>query len=89
LANYDIVYTPGFRKALHGLSTVDYELVLEKTKIMEGNPFHPSHRTKKMQGRFRRYESSVTKSIRLIWDFDEGKIILMLDVGHHDILDKH
>lgn len=30
--------------------------------------------------------------IRLIWRFDdesEDKIILMLDVGHHDVLKKH
>jgi len=27
--------------------------------------------------------------IRIIWCYDDGKIILLLDIGYHDILDKY
>ncbi|MDR2692650.1 MAG: hypothetical protein LBB74_00335 [Chitinispirillales bacterium] len=53
---------------------------------LEDDPFYPSLRTKKLKGKSGRYESSVNMDIRLIWRFENGKIILLLNIGHHDIL---
>ncbi|MCL2814175.1 MAG: cytotoxin [Oscillospiraceae bacterium] len=52
------------------------------------NPLHPSLRTKRIQGTESLYESSVNMDIRLIWHYEEEQIILMLDIGRHDILNQ-
>jgi mRNA-degrading endonuclease YafQ of YafQ-DinJ toxin-antitoxin module len=94
MTNYTTVPTKGFEKELRKLSAVDQSLVLRKMLMLSDNPFYPSLRTKKLQGKTEVYESSVNMDIRLIWNFDEDeegkqKIIIMLDVGHHDILNKY
>ena len=58
----------------------------KKLIILAQNPNHPSLRTKRIQGTERLYESSVNMDVRLIWHYGGGTIIIMLDVGHHDIL---
>ncbi|MDR2591403.1 MAG: hypothetical protein LBC59_01170 [Chitinispirillales bacterium] len=65
--------------------------MLKTIDIMEENPYYQSLRTKKMNGR-RKYQrelfkSRVNRDIRLIWYFDDDndKIIVMLEVGHHDV----
>jgi mRNA-degrading endonuclease YafQ of YafQ-DinJ toxin-antitoxin module len=64
-------------------------MVLKKLDILKKDPFYPSLRTKRMRGGSSNYESSVNMDIRLIWEFEDDKIILMLDVGHHDVLSKY
>lgn len=34
------------------------------------------------------WESSVNMDIRIIWFYENNEIILLLDIGHHDILNK-
>ncbi|MDR2592688.1 MAG: hypothetical protein LBC59_07775 [Chitinispirillales bacterium] len=64
---------------------------METVEVMKNDPYYQSLRTKKMRGRrkYQRdlYESRVNRDIRLIWYFDDDndKIILMLEVGHHDV----
>lgn len=52
------------------------------------NPLHPSLRTKKIQGAEGMWESSVNMDIRIIWFYENNELILLLDIGHHDILNK-
>jgi mRNA-degrading endonuclease RelE of RelBE toxin-antitoxin system len=89
LANYNIVPSKGFEKELGKLSDIDKQAVFNKIALLEDNPFYPSLRTKKLKGNSGCYESSVNMSIRMIWQFENNKIILMLDVGHHDVLRKY
>ena len=50
-------------------------------------PFYPSLRTKKVQGLTNVFEMSVNMDIRILWKYEDGVIILLLDIGHHkDIL---
>ena len=58
----------------------------EKLIRLAENPNHPSLRTKRIQGTERLFESSVNMDIRLIWHYEGDKLIILLDVGHHDIL---
>lgn len=46
---------------------------------------HPSLRTKRIQGIDRLFECSVNMDIRIIWHYEGNLIIVLLDVGHHDI----
>lgn len=69
------------------LSPPEQKAVVQKLKILAGNPFHPSLRTKKVQGLDNVFEMSVNMDIRILWQYKNGVIILLLDVGHHkDIL---
>lgn len=53
--------------------------------LLEVNPYHPSLRLHKLQGKLRLYHSiSIDMSYRLVIDFIiEEKQILLLSIGHH------
>jgi mRNA-degrading endonuclease YafQ of YafQ-DinJ toxin-antitoxin module len=53
------------------------------------DPNHPSLRTKRIQGTQRLFESSVNMDVRLIWHYEGDALIILLDVGHHDILKQY
>jgi len=87
---YTIQLTKRFMKDIRKLSVRDQELVLDKLAIMEANPRYQS---KKMEGRLglgRRetFRTRVNDDIRLLWQYGESgrMIIIMLRVGHHDVL---
>ena len=58
----------------------------DKLLRLAENPNHPSLRTKRIKGTARLYESSVNMDVRLIWHYEDDTLIILLDVGHHDIL---
>lgn len=55
-------------------------------KHFKGLSSHPSLRTKRIQGTTDLFECSVNMDIRIIWYYEGSKMIILLDVGHHDIL---
>jgi len=59
-----------------------------KLIFLAKDPNHPSLRTKRIQGTERLYESSVNMDVRLIWYYEGDNLIILLEVGHHDILGK-
>lgn len=84
---YKLKYTKAFEKGLKKLSSAEQQAVMRKLKILVENPFHPSLRTKKVQGLNGVFEMSVNMDIRILWRHEDGIIILLIDVGHHkDIL---
>ena len=50
---------------------------------------HPSLRTKRIQGTKDLFECNVNMDIRIIWYYEGDKLIILVDVGHHDILDQY
>ena len=50
------------------------------------NPTHPSLRTKKIKGTDGLWESSVNMDIRIIQFYEDSEMIILLYIGHHDIL---
>jgi mRNA-degrading endonuclease RelE of RelBE toxin-antitoxin system len=92
MTKYTAILSKSFFRELGKLSAQQQKMVLKKLKILESNPYYPSLRTKKVLGigtRDERYESSINMDIRVIWRFEENKIIIVLDVGHHDVLKKY
>ena len=84
---YKLKYTKVFEKDLKSLSSKEQKAVSQKLKILAENPFYQSLRTKKVQGLDNVFEMSVNMDIRILWKYEDGIIILLLDVGHHkDIL---
>ena len=60
---------------------------MQKLKLLVQDPFYPSLRTKKVQGFLDVFEMSVNMDIRILWRYESGMIILLLEIGHHkDIL---
>lgn len=84
---YKLKYTKEFEKNLKLLTKQKQKMVLNKLELLVQNPFYPSLRTKKVQGLDDVFEMSVNMDIRILWHYENGVIILLLDVGHHkDIL---
>jgi mRNA-degrading endonuclease RelE of RelBE toxin-antitoxin system len=85
---FDVERLEYFKKQYKKLSYQDQIIVEKAIKIMKTNIRHPSLRTKPIQGRKGVYESSANMDIRIIWRYDDNKVavILLLHIGHHDIL---
>lgn len=79
----EFLFTEKFKKD-YKKSTNDVKKAIQgKLRIMVDNPYHPSLRTKKIQGREDILECSINMSIRMTWQYYEGKILLRA-VGDHD-----
>ena len=87
---YGLAFLKGFTKEFERLSGIHKKMVMKTVLTLQEDPFYPSLRTKKMEGKYGNYESSVNMDIRILWRFrDDGKSISLLDVGHHDVLRKY
>ena len=83
--NYKITYTKRFIKNLKRLNAAERA---QLKKNLEMDPLYPSLRTKRIQGTVDLFEFSVNMDVRVIWQYDGDTIILLLDIGHHDILNQ-
>lgn len=86
--NYEILFTKNFKKSFKKLSKIEQDLFYTKLKLFVDNHKHPSLRTKKIKGSSILFESSINMSIRVIWKYENEKLIIFLDIGHHDVLSK-
>ena len=86
--NFKLIPDKKFIKHYAKLTAVEKKQTDTKLIQLAENPLHPSLRTKRIQGTTSLYESSVNMDIRLIWHYENDRIILMLDIGHHNILDQ-
>lgn len=80
---YELKYTKDFARDLQRLTKAEQKQVASKLKLLVQDPFYPSLRTKKVQGLDGIFEMSVNMDIRILWRYENGVIILLLDVGHH------
>lgn len=83
-----ITYTKRFSKHYLNLNNKEKELFKEKLDTFIKNPRHPSLRTKKIQGSDGLWEFSVNMDIRVIWFKENNELVILVDIGHHDILNK-
>ena len=83
---YKLEPSKAFEKSLKKLSTNEQRIVAEKLKFLIKDPFHPSLRTKKIQRLESVFESSVNMDIRILWMHKGHRLILLIGIGHHDIL---
>lgn len=84
---YKLKYTKDFERGLKKLSKAEQKQTMSKLKLLVQAPFYPSLRTKKVQGLDDVFEMSVNMDIRILWRYENGVIILLLEIGHHkDIL---
>lgn len=83
---YEILFSSRFKKSFSKLQNKEKKIFYEKLSLFIENHRHPSLRTKKIKGSEILFESSINLSIRVIWTYQDENLILMLDIGHHDIL---
>jgi len=83
---YQLTFTQRFKKHFKSLTAQEKDQIIIKLKLLAENPTHPSLRTKRIQGADKLFECSVNMNIRIIWYYEGDIIIILLDVGHHDIL---
>ena len=70
------------------LSAAERAQLKKKLELLMRDPLYPSLRTKRIQGTTDLFEFSVNMDVRVIWQYDGDTIILLLDIGHHDILNQ-
>jgi len=83
---YKITYTERFRKKYSKLEEKEKQQLKNKIKLLAQNPIHPSLRTKRIKGINALFETSINMDVRIIWYYEQERIILLVDLGHHDIL---
>lgn len=83
---YQFTFTGRFQKHYQKLTEQEKQQLRIKLELLAENPSHPSLRTKRIQGTADLFECSVNMDIRIIWYYEDDKMIILVDVGHHDIL---
>lgn len=83
---YQYTFTSRFQKHYQTLTAREKKQLMKKLELLAENPMHPSLRTKRIQGIPDLFECSVNMDIRIIWFYEGDKMIILVDVGHHDIL---
>jgi len=85
---FQLSFTDRFHKSYKSLSADEKKQTMKKLALLAENPMHPSLRVKRIQGTEDLFECSVNMDIRIIWYYEGDKLIILLDIGHHDILKK-
>ena len=86
---YLITFTKRFEKHFKDLNAQERKQLKKKLQLLAENPMHPSLRTKRIQGTKAMFECSVNMDIRIIWYYEGDKLIILVDVGHHDVLEQY
>ena len=82
---YRLQLERNFAKHYKKLTAIERGMVDDKPRILARDPWHPSLRTKRIQGTGE-FEVSVNMDIRMAITFEGDRLIIMLDVDHHDKL---
>jgi mRNA interferase RelE/StbE len=79
----EFIYTLRFKKSYKKLDQDEQKALQKKLSLMSKNPYHPSLRTKKVQGANDLFECSVNRSIRMTWQH-KGESLWLRVIGSHD-----
>ena len=79
----EFLFSNRFKKDYKELSKDEKKSLQNKLRIMSENTFHPSLRTKKIQGREDIFECSISMAIRMTWQYKEGNVFLRA-IGEHN-----
>jgi len=78
----EIFFSERFKKDYKLFSGDIKKTVVAKLKLLSENPYHTSLRTKKIKVKEDIFETSINMSIRITWNYYEGKIFLRA-IGEH------
>ena len=86
---FQFTFTERFQKHFRDLSSKEKKQLKDKLALLAENPRHPSLRTKRIQGSPDLFECSINMDVRIIWFYQGDIMIILVDVGHHDILKQY
>ena len=86
---YQFTFTERFKRHFKKLEANERKQIMNKLELLSENPLHPSLRTKRIQGTNDLFECSVNMDIRIIWYYEGNLMIILVDVGHHNILNRY
>jgi mRNA-degrading endonuclease RelE of RelBE toxin-antitoxin system len=81
-----VSYSERFKKHYKKLNDNEKKQFKSKLKLFVKNPNHPSLRTKQIKGTDDLFEFSVNMDIRVIWFYENGALVVFIDIGHHNVL---
>jgi mRNA-degrading endonuclease YafQ of YafQ-DinJ toxin-antitoxin module len=82
-----IKITSRFKKSFQRLTEEERKAFQKQIRLLLQNPFppfHPSLRIKKIQGTSNLFECSITRDIRMTWQYHQSEFILLRNIGKHD-----
>lgn len=82
-------FTNRFSKHFTSFTDIEKQQLRNKLELLAQNPLHPSLRTKRIKGTEDLFECSVNMDVRIIWYYEGSTMVVLVDVGHHDILRKY
>ena len=83
-----LYFSEYFEDNVSSLSESIKKILRGKIKLLSENPNHSSLRTKKIQGQKYIFEATITKSLKLTWQYYKDGILLR-KIGEHDKTLKH
>ena len=81
-----ITYSDRFKRHYKKLEKREKDQFQQKLRLFINNPRHPSLRTKRIQGSDNLFEFSINMDIRVIWYYEGDNLVVLIDVGHHDVI---
>jgi mRNA interferase RelE/StbE len=82
----NLIPSKRFLKTMNALSATEQIRVNRALLRLQENPRHNSLRTKKIKALDDIFESRASVSIRIIWQWYDGQILLLL-VGGHELVE--
>jgi mRNA-degrading endonuclease YafQ of YafQ-DinJ toxin-antitoxin module len=86
---FQFSYSERFNKRYKKFSEAEKKQLAKTLALLSENPMHPSLRTKRIKGTDDLFECSVNMDIRIVWYYEGDKLIILVDIGHHDILKQY
>lgn len=82
---YKIIPSNRFKKSVSKMDKKDRDTILNAINQLINNPRHPALKTKKHQ-KTKDFESYASHRLRILWNWMEGKILL-IDAGDHKLIE--
>lgn len=84
----EVFYTPHFKREAKRLPFSLRQAVEDRIQKFLSDPFHPSLKTHKLNGKLKAYWSfSIDRKNRIIFEFDGKKRAVFHSIGDHSIYD--
>jgi len=81
----DLLYSERYKRNFKKLTVENKQVAREKLKRFLEDLFHPSLRTKRVQGAPGMWESSINTDIRMTWRWGEEEgVVELSNIGSHD-----
>ena len=82
----EIQQTTQFTKSFESLPTSIQKRTVKTISLFKSDPHHPSLRNHKLKGKLSHLRSiSVTMKYRILFTYVEDEVVLILDIGIHEL----